>query len=251
MTLEELNQKIRNCKKCRLHKTRKHALIGEGNPEARLFLIPQAPGEMEDEQDAMFVGPSGQIFRELIHKAGLSWNDFYISNLIKCILPGCRKPKQDEIESCSEYLMQEIEITDPDILVPLGYYSTKFIFDEYGIISDLPKNQFSDHIAELKLADNIKVFPLSHPATPLYQPELQEDLEASYARLKILKKQCKWYPVCPMRRYTEQGRLDKKWSELYCKGDWQKCQRYKLEESGHYHPDYLLPDGSEADHLKP
>jgi DNA polymerase len=63
-------------------------------------------------------------------------------------------------------------------------------------------------------------------------------------------RQCKWYPVCPVKRYFEQGKLDKKWIELYCKGSWKKCRRYRMEESGNYHPDWMLPDGTICESLK-
>ncbi|MCF7886238.1 MAG: uracil-DNA glycosylase [Candidatus Marinimicrobia bacterium] len=250
MELKEINKAIKICTKCDLYKTRKNAITGEGNTQARLFLIPQAPGEMEDEQNEMFVGPSGKIFRELIQKAGVTWDDFYISNLIKCMLPKCRKPKQTEIETCSQYLDKEIEIVGPDILVTLGYFSTKYVFEKYSVVSDLPKNDFPDYIAELKLVNGRKIFPLAHPATALYQPEFKTSMEKHYNKLGILKKVCQWYPVCPMKYYTEQGKLDKKWTELYCRGDWMSCKRYAMEESGQFHPDNMLPDGSIAKHLK-
>ena len=65
-----------------------------------------------------------------------------------------------------------------------------------------------------------------------------------------MSKQCKWYFVCPMRRYYEMGKLDKKWIDVYCMGDWSKCVRYQMEERGEYHPDYMLPDGSVDERLK-
>jgi len=58
------------------------------------------------------------------------------------------------------------------------------------------------------------------------------------------KRQCKWYPVCPMKIYYEKGKLDKKLIDLYCKGQWHNCERYKMEEKGRYHPDWMLPDGT-------
>ncbi len=60
----------------------------------------------------------------------------------------------------------------------------------------------------------------------------------------MIQKQCKWYPVCPMKRLFEQGQLDKKWIERYCKGDWESCVRYRMEEEDRFHPDNMLPDGS-------
>jgi len=72
----------------------------------------------------------------------------------------------------------------------------------------------------------------------------------NYHKLKILSKDCKWYPSCPMKRFYDEGILDRKWVELYCKGDWEHCMRYKMEEKGEYHPDFMLPDGSIDKKLK-
>ena len=75
--------------------------------------------------------------------------------------------------------------------------------------------------------------------------KLAELLKNIFIYLKMVKKvqsQCKWYSVCPMKWYFEEGKLDKKWIELYCKGEWQKCERYKLEEMRKPHPDWMLPD---------
>jgi hypothetical protein len=67
---------------------------------------------------------------------------------------------------------------------------------------------------------------------------------------KITGKECKWYAVCPMKRYYEAGKLDSKWVELYCLGDWNKCVRYRMEEAGKPHPDWMLPDGTLSDILR-
>jgi len=66
----------------------------------------------------------------------------------------------------------------------------------------------------------------------------------SYRKLKVLSKDCKWYPTCPMKRFYEEGNLDEKWIELYCKGDWESCLRYRMEERNQPHSDWMLPDGS-------
>jgi len=62
--------------------------------------------------------------------------------------------------------------------------------------------------------------------------------------MKTLRSECKWYPVCPMKRFYEQGRLERKWVDLYCHGDWKSCQRYEMEENFQAHPDSMLPDGT-------
>ena len=247
--IEELNKMIRECKRCRLSETRTNAICGEGNLKAKIFLIAQAPGEKEDKVGKMFVGPSGKVLDELLNEAKIKRDEIYMTNLIKCMLPECRKPKQDEIESCSYYLDEEIKLINPKILVPLGYYSTRYIFQKYGI-SLPPKEELSKILGKLFLSDDKKILPLPHPANLLYNPSFKQNLIRHYRKLNILSRDCKWYPVCPMKRFYEKGLLDKKWIELYCKGDWESCIRYQMEEKGQFHPDWMLPDGSLNEKLK-
>ena len=243
MGIDELNRMIRRCKRCRLSETRMNAICGEGNLNAKIMLIAQAPGEKEDKAGRMFVGPSGEVLDELLSSAGIRRDEIYMTNLIKCMLPKYRKPKQDEIEACSSYLDKEIELINPKVLVPLGYYAIRYIFQKYKI--QVPsKVEFPKVFGKLFLAENRKILPLAHPASCLYNPSLKEDLIKSYRKLQVLSRDCKWYPVCPMKKFYEEGKLDKRWIELYCKGDWKSCIRYQMEEEGRFHPDYMLPDGS-------
>lgn len=133
MKIDGLDREIRNCTRCRLFETRSQAVCGEGDLNARLMLIAQAPGENEDEEGVMFIGPSGEVLDDLLNNAGVASDDLYMTNLIKCMLPDYRKPKQAEIRTCSQYLDKEIKLIDPDILVPLGYYSTKYLSSKYEI----------------------------------------------------------------------------------------------------------------------
>ena len=243
MGIDELNKRIKECKRCRLSETRINALCGEGNLNAKIMLIAQAPGEKEDKEGKMFIGPSGKVLDELLSKAGIKRSEIYMTNLIKCMLPKYRKPKQDEIEACSYYLNEEIKLINPEILVPLGYHATRYIFQKYGIQSP-SKTEISKVFGKLFLVDDNKILPLSHPAALLYNPKIKQDLIKTYRKLKVVSKDCKWYPVCPMKRFYEEGKLDKRWIELYCKGDWRSCIRYQMEERGQYHPDWMLPDGS-------
>ena len=243
MGIDELNRMIRGCKRCRLSETRMNAICGEGNLNAKIMLIAQAPGEKEDKAGRMFVGPSGEVLDELLSSAGIRRDEIYMTNLIKCMLPKYRKPKQDEIEACSSYLDKEIELINPKVLVPLGYYAIRYIFQKYKI--QVPsKVEFPKVFGKLFLAENRKILPLAHPASCLYNPSLKKDLIKSYRKLQVLSRDCKWYPVCPMKKFYEEGKLDKRWIELYCKGDWESCIRYQMEEEGRFHPDYMLPDGS-------
>ncbi len=249
MSIDELNKMIKECKKCRLSETRTNAICGEGNLNAEIMLIAQAPGEKEDKEGKMFVGPSGKVLDELLSKAGIKRQEVYMTNLIKCMLPKYRKPKQDEIKACSYYLDEEIKLINPKVLVPLGYYATYYIFQKYGILSNF-KARFSLICGKLFLAEDKKILPLPHPAVLLYNPDFKQDLIKSYKKLQVLLKDCKWYPVCPMKKFYEKGKLDKKWIELYCKGDWESCVRYQMEEKGKAHPDWMLPDGTLNEKLR-
>ena len=249
MEIYELNKKIKGCKKCRLFETRMNAICGEGSLSAKIMLIAQAPGEKEDREGKMFIGPSGKVLDKLLNKAGIERKNIYMTNLIKCMLPKYRKPKQDEIKTCSYYLNEEIKLINPKILVPLDYYATRYIFQKYGILSP-SKAEFSSIFGRLFFAKDKKIFPLPHPATLIYNPNFKEDLIKSYRKMQMLLKDCKWYQVCPMKRFYENGKIDKKWIRLYCKGDWENCVRYQMEEEGRFHPDWMLPDGTLDERLK-
>jgi len=97
---------------------------------------------------------------------------------------------------------------------------------------------------------HIKICPLGHPAAIVYDKSLYEEIQEDYSKLRILSHDCKWYSVCPMRRFYQLGELDEKWIEKYCRGDWKRCQRYAMEESGEPHADWLLPDGTISRRLK-
>jgi len=243
--INRLNKSIKICNKCSLHLTRKHALCGEGNIDSRMMLIAQAPGEKEDMVGKMFIGPSGGKFDELLLKANISRNDIYITNLIKCKLPKNRKPKQDEIQTCSEYLDKEITLINPEVIVPLGYHATRYIFQKFGV--DLNSSKV---FGKFYYAQEKKIFPVQHPAALCYGNSLLEEMTKNYKKLGVLIAECKWYSCCPLKRYYEARKLDKKWVELYCKGDWESCIRFHLEESGEPHPDWMLPDGSIDERLR-
>jgi len=241
--IEELNQEIRKCTKCRLSETRTRTLCGEGNLNARLFLIAQAPGKNEDRKGKMFIGPSGEVLDELFETISIDKKELYMTNLIKCMLPKYRKPKKDEIEICSPYLDREIELIDPEVLVPLGYYATKYIFEKYTLLM-VAKSEFNEVCGKFYLKDYRKVLPLQHPAVLLYRPSSREEVIKNYRKLKVVLTECKWYQVCPMKRFYEEGKLSKEWIERYCRGDWESCVRYWMEEMGELHPDRMLPDGT-------
>ena len=180
-------KEIRDCKLCDLYKTRLNALAGEGNNNADIMLIAQAPGELEDKANKMFVGPSGKMLDKLLQNAQISRDDIYMTNLIKCNLPQNRRPKQKEITVCSKYLDEEITEINPKILVPLGYYATKYLFEKYSL-SEFTKKEFPALIGNIFPVENRKIYPLSHPASLLYHNEFIDKSIENFSKLKKWRK---------------------------------------------------------------
>ena len=248
--IDNLNNRLAGCDQCRLSLTRKNVLFGEGNLCARLMIIALSPGAMEDSENQMFIGPSGQILNKLFNAAGIDRKSVYMTNLIKCMLPKNRRPKMDEIESCSQFLNEEIGIIDPEVIIPLGFYATRYILNKYHAHPPTARVDFAKLYGELIFSEKQKILPLPHPASLIYNPSFEPATIEKYKKLQILSHDCKWFPMCPMKWFYEEGRLNRKWIELYCKGLWSTCVRYQMEENGSYHPDWMLPDGSLDDKLK-
>lgn len=185
-TLETINNQIRVCQRCELHKTRKHALTGEGNINARIMFVALSPGVKEDSQNRMFIGPSGQVLNKLLNAAGIKRELVFMTNLVKCMLPKNRKPKWTEIESCSQFLDKEISIIHPEVIVPLGYYATQSILTKFISDPQASTKSFSEIKGKLLLVGDKKIFPLPHPAALLYNPSFEPGTIENYKKLKSL-----------------------------------------------------------------
>ncbi|NTW53727.1 MAG: uracil-DNA glycosylase [Chlorobaculum sp.] len=118
--LDDVRRIAIECRKCRLAETRKNVVFGEGNPKAGLFVIGEAPGADEDAQGRPFVGRSGQLLDKILFAIGFERKDVYIGNIIKCRPPENRNPLTDEIDCCKPWLMQQLEIINPKVLLLLG-----------------------------------------------------------------------------------------------------------------------------------
>ena len=124
--LRIIREDIGDCTRCRLHKQgRKQIVFGVGNPRAELMFIGEAPGADEDEQGEPFVGRAGQLLNNMIKAMGLRREDIYIANIIKCRPPGNRTPERDECETCSPFLMRQIGVVKPRVIVALGAVAAK------------------------------------------------------------------------------------------------------------------------------
>jgi uracil-DNA glycosylase len=136
--LKLIREDIGDCTRCRLHKQgRKQIVFGVGNPTAELMFIGEAPGADEDIQGEPFVGRAGQLLNNMIKAMGLEREQVYIANIIKCRPPGNRTPERDECETCSPFLMRQIEVVKPKAIVALGAVAAKTLLAINAPMSDL------------------------------------------------------------------------------------------------------------------
>ncbi|HHJ10665.1 MAG TPA: uracil-DNA glycosylase [Bacteroidetes bacterium] len=182
MDWEAFRKEIRNCTFCPLHLTRKHALPGEGNIHAKIFMIAQAPGPVEDQSGRMFTGPSAPHLDHLLAIAGLDRKQIYITNLIKCFLPKCRRPSRTEIDACSPYLLREMEAVNPGLIVPLGFHATRFLLMYFNLPRP-EKKKFHLLFGHVFQAGRYTVYPLRHPTALLFDPPKKPVMEENYRKL--------------------------------------------------------------------
>lgn len=152
-----------------------NAVLGEGNPQAAVMFIGEAPGEQEDKQGRPFVGPAGKLLDELLGTIGLQRSDVYISNVVKFRPPNNRDPTDEEKAACMPWLQLEISMIRPAVIVPLGRHALGHFFQK-GSISAM-------HGTAQKLTNNLTVFPIYHPAAALHNPGLRQALHDDFAAL--------------------------------------------------------------------
>jgi DNA polymerase len=160
--LRKLMDEIGPCSRCRLSESRRKIVFGEGNPEASLMFIGEAPGEEEDIEGRPFVGKAGQLLTRLINRMGLSREGVYIANVVKCRPPGNRKPREDEIQNCIGFLKRQIEIISPRVIITLGDVATKALLPEANNITRARGKTYK--------YDDIIVIPTFHPSYLLRNP---------------------------------------------------------------------------------
>lgn len=164
--LESLRPGIFNCTKCGLARTRNHVIFGEGNPNAGIMLIGEAPGRDEDIQGRPFVGLSGQLLDRILAACGFTRNEHvFISNIVKCRPPGNRLPTPEEASVCMPWLLMQIEIINPKIMILLGATALKYMAgSDYRITKD--------HGKWITISDRLAI-PVYHPAALLRDPSLK------------------------------------------------------------------------------
>jgi uracil-DNA glycosylase len=164
--LENLGIVCSSCTTCKLAATRKNVVFGEGNPDAQLMIIGEGPGEDEDKTGRPFVGRAGQLLDQILVAVQIPRESVYIANIVKCRPPGNRNPETDEIASCEHWLLEQIQLIRPQIIVTLGNVPTQWatgtslgITKTRGVWGEFKK-----------LSSPIKIFPMFHPAYLLRNP---------------------------------------------------------------------------------
>ena len=167
LTLAAVRRELGECKRCKLHLTRRQIVFGEGNEKATLVFVGEAPGEDEDRQGRPFVGKAGQLLTRIINAIGLTREEVYITNIIKCRPPRNRNPQQDEIATCEPFLGQQLEIIQPKIICALGSFAAQTLLKTAEKISQL-RGRFHEY-------RGIKVMPTYHPAFLLRNPHKKRE----------------------------------------------------------------------------
>lgn len=175
--LQAVAAEVRACEACQLHASRKNAVPGEGPAASELMFIGEGPGFHENEQGRPFVGAAGKYLEELLGSIGLSREQVFIGNVVKCRPPGNRDPLPEEIQACAAFLERQIQAIQPEAIVTLGRFSMARFF---------PKARISDIHGQARMVNGRLVVAMYHPAAALHQPSLRREIEADFARLPEL-----------------------------------------------------------------
>lgn len=168
--LVALREEIGDCTRCVLHTLgRRQVVFGTGNPDADLMFVGEAPGADEDVKGEPFVGRAGQLLTKIIEAIELKREDVYIANVIKCRPPGNRNPEPVEVETCSPFLLRQIQTVRPRVIVALGTFAAHTLLG-----TDAPISRLRGRVHEYR--DGIKLVPTFHPAYLLRSPDKKREV---------------------------------------------------------------------------
>lgn len=170
---------------CPLGQTRINLVPGEGDADSKILFIGEGPGQKEDEAGRPFIGMAGKLLSELLAGIGVQREEVFIANVVKCRPPGNRDPQPEEVKACWPWLMRQIQIIDPQIIIPLGRHAMERFLPGMKI-SAVRGKILRRNVPEV----GVRVFmPTYHPAAALYHREWLKFLQADFAKIpKILKK---------------------------------------------------------------
>jgi len=182
-SLEAILAEINDCRRCKLAPSRRNIVFGSGNPRAELMFVGEAPGADEDEQGLPFVGKAGQLLTRIIEAMGMSRNEVYICNILKCRPPGNRNPEQDEIAACEAFLFRQIASIRPKVICALGAFGAQTLLRSTEAIGKL-RGQLIDY-------RGAKMMATFHPAYLLRNPyekrKVWEDMQIVRDYLRSLR----------------------------------------------------------------
>lgn len=164
-SLTSVAEAAASCERCRLAPTRTQVVFGVGADDADLMFVGEGPGEQEDLKGEPFVGRAGQLLTKLIEDIGMSRDDVYIANVVKCRPPGNRDPRPDEIEACAPWLDAQLRLVRPRVVVTLGNFATKLLLDTKTGITKLRGQRFDFTRADVSAT----IVPTFHPSAVLRQ----------------------------------------------------------------------------------
>jgi len=165
-SMEEISQHCNTCQRCELAEGRTHAVIGRGNPKASVVLIGEGPGQHEDETGMPFVGKSGQLLDKILASVRLTEDEVFICNVVKCRPPGNRNPKTSEAQACQGYLLEQLRLVDPKIILLTGAIAMKELL---GIREGITKVRGNWYEREGRY-----FMPIFHPAYLLRNPSREK-----------------------------------------------------------------------------
>lgn len=183
--LNQLKKQVERCRKCPLWRTRNKVVFGEGNPDSEIMFVGEAAGMQEDLQGRPFVGAAGKFLNEMLALIHFKRKNIYISNILKCRPPGNRDPLPDEVEACWPYLVEQIKIIKPKLIITLGRHALERFIPGLGIsrVHGQPKRR------EIPELGKFIFYPLYHPAAALYRGNLKETLVEDFKKIpKVLEK---------------------------------------------------------------
>jgi DNA polymerase len=175
--LEKLNKKIAACKKCNLRKHCSRIVFGDGNPEAKILFIGEAPGRKEMEMGTPFVGSSGKILNKMLAGINIKREDVYLTNICKCRPPENRDPLAEENQECWPWLEKQIEIIQPKIIITLGRFALNCF---------LPDAKISEVHGKIIRIQNSTLFPLHHPAAARINRKTRAIFEEDFKKIPTL-----------------------------------------------------------------
>jgi uracil-DNA glycosylase family 4 len=178
-TLEEVRTELGDCTRCKLHHGRTNLVFGVGSPTANLMFVGEGPGADEDAQGEPFVGRAGQLLTQIIKAMGYQREQVYIANVVKCRPPNNRNPEPDEVETCQPFLLAQIDVIQPTVIVALGKFAAQTLLRTETPISRL-RGRF--HTVR-----GVEVMPTFHPSYLLRNPaakrEVWDDMKQVMRRL--------------------------------------------------------------------